>query len=565
MAIIGIDLGTTTCEVSYMRDGKPFLIPGPDGKDIFTSAIAIDNKTKELLIGELAKRMLPIGSKWAVEEIKRLMGSDEKRILGDRELSPIELSAILLKHLKKSAEEFVREPCDRVVITVPANFEDKARNDTKLAGELAGFKVERIVNEPTAAALVLESTEAKNQHLLVFDLGGGTFDVSIIERNEGVLEVKSSSGDRKLGGKDFDRALAQYVRSSFLDEHGVDIFEDKEAYFNLLHACEVAKKELSYSLNTSITIPNIASKDGKPLNLDHEISRVQFESLIAEKITATENAINDALSGAKPKLSMENIDLVLLIGGSTRIPFVREFVNSKVGDTPVSYSDVDPERAVAMGAALQASIIDGDTDTIIMDCVPFSLGTSVISIIDGREIPGLYSEVIPANSPMQRQFNGTFLTVFEDQESVLVEVIQKSGQNDSIWAKDHLLLGSEELSDIPPGPAGQEIEVSFLYNLNGLLDVKAKMVSGGQKIDFKVDSGNRRQISEEEFNRIWEQSEHAKKVKTTIQIAEKRLTTIEHEELKGKVQLLKEAVISGDQELIAKLDDEINDLLFDMD
>ena len=565
MAFIGIDLGTTTCEVCYMRDGKPFLIPGPDGKDIFTSAVAIDNKTKELLIGEQAKRMLPIGSKWAVEEIKRLMGSDEKLFLGDQELSPIELSAMLLKQLKKSAEDYIRETCDRVVITVPANFNDKQRNDTKQAGELAGFIVERLIDEPTAAALVLEGTEANNQHLMVFDLGGGTFDVSIVERNEGVLEVKSSAGDTQLGGKDFDRALAQYVRSGFLDEQGVDIFKDENAYFRLLHACEVAKKELSYSLSTSITIPFIAANEGKPLNLDLEITRAQFESLISEQITTTEKAIKAALSGAKPKLSMEDIDLVLLIGGSTRIPLVREFVNRIVGDTLVSDADVDPERAVAMGAALQTSIIAGDSDTIIMDCVPYSLGTSVISIIDGKEVPGLYSEVIPANSPMQRLFKDTFLTVYEDQERVLVEVIQKSGQNDSIWAKDHLLLGSEELSGIPPGPAGQEIEVSFLYNLNGILDVEARLVSSGQKIDFKVDSGNRRQISEEEFNRLWEQSEHAKKVKTTIQIAEKRLTTIEHEELKGKVQQLKEAVIGGDQELISKLDDEINDLLFDMD
>ena len=563
MAIIGIDLGTTTCEVCYMRDGKPFLIPGPDGKDIFTSAVAFDNKTKELLVGELAKRMLSIGPEWAVEEIKRRMGTDEKLCLGDQELSPVEVSAILLKHLKKSAEDFVQEKCDRAVITVPANFNDKQRNDTKAAGELAGFKVERIINEPTAAALGLEGAEAKDQHLLVYDLGGGTFDVSIIERNEGILEVKSSAGNTQLGGGDFDKALVQHVRNSFKDEHDVDNPDDRVTNFQLLQACEVAKKELSFSLSTSITIPIICQKDSKPLNLDLEITRAQFESLISEQIRATEKSINKAMSEAK--LSMEDIDLVLLVGGSTRIPFVKDFVRGIVEDAQISDSEVDPECAVAIGAALQSSIIDGETDIIIMDRASFSFGTSVTSRINGNEVSGLYSEIIPWNSPFQRTYKDTFMTLYEDQELVRVEVFQKDSQNDGMWSRDHTILGYGELSGIPPGPAGQEVEVSFLCNLDGTLDVEAKVVNTGKKIDFRVDTGNRRQISEEEFNRLWQQSEHAKKVKTTIQIAEKRLTTIDHVELEEKVKQLKEAVISGDQEQVTKLDDEINDLLFDMD
>lgn len=562
MAFIGIDLGTTTSEAAVFKNGRAQLIRDLKGKEITLSVVGINPKTKELEIGDGPFNQLAQYPELTVEEIKRKMGQDIRVKLGDRELRPEEISAILLRKIKEYAEAFLGEPVDRAVITVPANFNDQQRSATKVAGEMAGLKVERIVNEPTAAALAFGADAGGQGKILVYDLGGGTFDVTVLEQMSGVLDVKSSAGDNQLGGKDFDRELANWAAKQFLDETGVDIADDVSAMAKLKQACEVAKKELSFSDQATISVPFIITRDGKPLSLEIDAPRDIFEDLIEPYLERTKKAIGKALRDAS--LEMNDIDAVLLVGGSTRIPAVRCLVMDTLAKEP--RTDIDPDRAVVLGAAIQASIIDGESDAIIMDICPLSLGTSVVSQMNGQWVDGVYSEVLPENTPQLQAKTNTYNTVSDNQTSVNVDIFQKDSLNDSIWCRDHTLLHNQVVDGLTPMPAGQEcIELTYTYNLDGMLDVVVTVKSTGEEVKFSVETNLRNELSTEAIDDLWEKSEKATKVRATILSAEKALRKHgDHPELKAKIDQLKAAVVEGNDALIDKLDEEITDLVFDM-
>ena len=569
MAFIGIDLGTTTSEACIYQDGNPKMIPDLWGKEIIDSVVGVDPSTREIIVGEKANRLLIEHPEDTISQIKRDMGQDIKKKLGNKELNPEEVSALILKYIKKYSEEFLGEEIARAVITVPANFNDLQRNATKKAGELAGFQVERIINEPTAAAMAygIDKQNLK-AHVMVYDLGGGTFDVTILEYHDNILDVKSSAGDNKLGGKDFDEMLVKHVADKFKEDNDVDLHEDRTALNRLTEACEKAKKELSVVKQTSINLPFIATKDNKPLALQFDISRDLFESLIKEKIDRTEKAINKALKDSK--IEKEEIDTILLVGGSTRIPYVKELVKRVMGKDPKA--DIDPDLAVSRGAAIQAAIIDGQEGPIIMDVVALTLGTEVVGNLGGKLVPGLFDPIIPANSPVLKEFSKQYRTVSDNQTEVNIRVYQQDSLNDSMWAKDHTLLPVSEgqsaiLSGIPAAPAGQEaVTIKFFYNSNGLLDVTGIVDSTGEEIKFNVRTTSTGQVTTTNIDELWKNSEKANKVKTTVQIAEKRLKEIgENADLEEKIKQLKKAVLDGDDDRITELDDEINELLFELE
>ena len=543
------------------------MILNESGNDIILSVVGIDPKTKEVIVGKDAKGMIAAHPDNFVQGIKREMGTPELTTMGNQELSPEEISALILRYIKKYSEDMLNDEIDRAVITVPANFNDRQRNATMKAGELAGFTVERLVNEPTAAALAYGLEIKDNKYVMIYDLGGGTFDVTILAYVDEVLAVMASAGDNQLGGKDFDRALCDYVCEEFYKLHGVDVKNDLQTHYRVLSACEEAKKELSFRVSTDINIPFITVKDGKPLNLEMEVTRPTLKSLISSKIDKTATAIHKALDAAN--LKKEYIDTILLVGGSTRIPYVKELVEWVMGMTPKS--EIDPDRAVAMGAAVQASIIDGASDTIISDVVPLSLGIVIRKQIGGkwggRWVEGVYDEIIPANTAMLKEFKKTYYTSYSNQDAVEINVYQKDSMNDSIWAADHTFLGGVRLEGIPRAPAGKKsITVTFLHNLDGIMNVWAVIDSTGDRTSFTVKTDTDVEVTGKNVEDIWEKSEKAHKIKTSIQIAEKRLNEIGgHADLERKIKQLKRAVVQGDDDRISKLGDEISELLFELD
>lgn len=575
--ILGIDLGTTTSEAAIIKKGREKMIIDGDGNDLIASVVGINPKTKKLIVGNKAAGVANGQTKYFITEVKREMGKQKKLTIGDQTLTPTEVSAEILKYIKNLAEEQVGEKIKSAVITVPANFNNKQIDATQKAGKLAGFTVERVIKEPTAAALAycVDNTEDDDFiKLMIYDLGGGTFDVSIGEFQGGmnVLDIKSSAGDMNLGGKDFDRALADYIFEDFEKEYGISLKDEPDTEWRVLEAAETVKKELSFSTETTLNLPFIASKSGKPISYTKDITRKEFESLISEKIDNTAKAIDKALKGAK--LKRNDIDMVLLVGGSTRIPYVQNFVKEEMGD--IIKKDIDPDRAVAIGAAHQASILSGKSDAVIMDVVPLSMGTSVTSEINGQLIHGLYSEVLPAQTPYSKESEPKqYFMVLDNQEVVNIEVFQKNDiENDSMWAADHTLIGNKRVDGIPPAEAGKEsITLTYCYNLDGKLDVKVVIDSIDKEEIFQVSTNDNGSIKDAEYEdepstpdlSEWEKSALAKEYKSTIQIAEKRLKDKSHKKLESILNDLKIGIIDNDKTKSEDLADEINDLLFDLD
>lgn len=563
MAIIGIDLGTTTSEATVYRNGRPEVLRDRQGNEIVRSVVGIHHKTRELIIGDLAYNQLVNHPELTVEEIKREMGKKVTIPFGDSRLRPEEISTILLKKIKEYAEEFLGESVDSAVITVPANFNDQQRSATTVAGELAGLQVERIVNEPTAAALAFGFDTNYEGKLLVYDLGGGTFDVTILEQSSGILDIKSSSGDNKLGGKDFDRELAEWAASEFESAHGVNLRSDDRAMRHLRQVCEKAKHELSFVEEANILSTAIVVNDGVPLSLDLEVTRETFENLISKYLERTARAIDKALRDAK--LDSKDIDDVILVGGSTRIPAVHELVERKLGRKP--RTDVDPDRAVALGAAIQASIIRGESDIIIMDVCPLSLGTGVVANINGQLVPDVYDEILPANTPHLTKHTEPYHTLHDNQESVDVGIYQKDSLQDSLWCRDHTLLHSRVIEGLTPLPAGEEsLELSYTYNSDGMLDVEVKVSSTGKVESFSVHTNLQSELSAENVESLWQSSKRASEIRAAIHSAEKKLKEIgEHKLLEQKLAELKKALIEGDDPLIDRLDNELTDIVFDLE
>lgn len=487
--VIGIDLGTTNSCVAVMEGGEPVVIANAEGNRTTPSVVAFKNG--ERIIGEAAKRQAITNPDNTVISIKRHMGTSYKVSLEGNEYTPQQISAMILQKLKADAESYLGQPVTQAVITVPAYFNDSQRQATKDAGKIAGLEVLRIVNEPTAAALAYGVDKAEDQTVLVYDLGGGTFDVSILELSEGFFEVKATSGDNQLGGDDFDQVIIDYLVSEFKKEHGIDLSKDRMAQQRLKDAAEKAKKDLSGVLTTTISLPFITADATGPKHLEMNLTRAKFEELSAHLVERTMGPTRQALKDAG--LTPNDIDKVILVGGSTRIPAVQEAIKKFIGKEP--HKGVNPDEVVALGAAVQAGVLTGDVkDVVLLDVTPLSLGIETLG--------GVFTKLIDRNTTIPTSKSQVFSTAADNQTSVEIHVLQGERQ----MAADNKTLGRFTLSDIPPAPRGvPQIEVSFDIDANGIVNVRAKDLGTGkeQRITITANSG----LSEEEIERMVKEAE----------------------------------------------------------
>ncbi|QCJ43523.1 molecular chaperone DnaK [Bacillus sp. S3] len=487
--IIGIDLGTTNSCVSVLEGGEPKVIPNPEGNRTTPSVIAFKNGERQ--VGEVAKRQA-ITNPNTIMSIKRHMGTNHKEHIEGKDYTPQELSAIILQYLKSYAEDYLGEEVTKAVITVPAYFNDAERQATKDAGRIAGLEVERIINEPTAAALAygLDKTD-QDQTILVYDLGGGTFDVSILELGDGVFEVKSTAGDNRLGGDDFDQVIIDYLVDQFKKENGIDLSQDKMALQRLKDAAEKAKKDLSGVSSTQISLPFITAGAAGPLHLEVTLSRAKFDELSAHLVERTMGPTRQALSDAG--LSASQLDKVILVGGSTRIPAVQEAIKKVTGQEP--HRGVNPDEVVAMGAAVQGGVITGDVkDVVLLDVTPLSLGIETMG--------GVFTKLIDRNTTIPTSKSQVFSTAADNQTAVDIHVLQ----GERPMAADNKTLGRFQLSDIPPAPRGiPQIEVNFDIDKNGIVNVRAKDLGTNkeQQITIKSSTG----LSDEEIQKMVREAE----------------------------------------------------------
>ncbi|MBA1336042.1 MAG: Chaperone protein DnaK [Firmicutes bacterium] len=563
--IIGIDLGTSTSEVAILENGKPMVIKNREGDMITPSVVGINGKG-EIIAGREAKDQYLLRPRDTVIEVKRLMGSGRKVKMGDKEYTPEEISSHILKYLKGCAEDYLGEPATRAVITVPAYFTDEQRRATVEAGRLAGFKVERIINEPTAAALAYGIDHMEdNLHVLVYDLGGGTLDVTVLEMFEGVLEVKASSGNNRLGGKDFDERLMKEIIRYFEDQTGVDISEDPRAAARLKNAVEECKIALSSQIGYRIELPLLAEKDGSPLALEKTVSRNEFENLIRDLVESTRQPIEAALKDAG--LEPQDIDIVLPVGGSTRIPLVMKFLKEVLGQEPRAL--VDPDLAVASGAAIQAGILadelSAEKDILITDVCPYTLGTEVLSFFGGFPVDDVYDIIIPRNTTIPVTRKKVYGTVADNQQAVDIKVYQ----GDYKKASRNNLLGKFTLSGIPPAPAFTEkIEIGFTYDANGILQVEGTILSNGQRAGLTIETAGVEMEPELDLGK-WKEAPGARKYRGLIRRAEKALKAGGNQLFEGEldelVRDIKKALLKGESNRLKELEEELTDLLYDLE
>ena len=465
--IIGIDLGTTNSEVAIIENGRPIIIP-VGGEKILPSVVGRDPATGRFLVGREARNQYIVHPRHTVRSIKRRMGKPEKVQLGDELYTPEEISAMILKRLKVAAEEYLGAPVAKAVITVPAFFNDVQRHATKTAGEIAGLDVVRILNEPTAAALAHGLLRQEDQICLVYDLGGGTFDVSVVERSGDVLEVLASHGNTALGGDDFDAIVRDRLLKGFKDENGIDLAQNLRALARLTQAAEKLKIALSDAPFSEVREEFIAANKGTPLNLIREISRADLESWIGSLIESTQTSIDRALEDAH--LVPDKIRKILLVGGSTRIPLVWRLLEEKLGRLP--HAEVDPALVVALGAAVQGGILAGEEiDIILVDVAAHSLGIEVEEYAHSIWIPHFFSRIIARNTAIPARRSDVYTTLIDDQDAVRIKIYQ----GDREIATQNTLLGEFVIEGLRPAPAGKpEIVVSFDYDTSGMLHVAAE-------------------------------------------------------------------------------------------
>src|SRR6056297_2313066 len=535
--ILGIDLGTTNSAFAVMEGGDPEIIVNGEGDRTTPSVVAF--KDGEKLVGKAVQN-----PDHTIQSIKRHMGEDDYTVdLEGEEYTPEQVSAMTLQKIKRDAEEYLGEEVEKAVITVPAYFSDRQRQATKDAGEIAGFEVERIINEPTAAAMAYGLDDESDQTVLVYDLGGGTFDVSILELGGGVYEVVATNGDNELGGDDWDHAIIDYLADDFEDEYGIDLREDRQALQRLTEAAEEAKIELSNRKESNVTLPFIASDEDGPKDLEASITRAKFESLTSDLVERTVGPTEQALEDAG--YSKSDIDEVILVGGSTRMPMVQEKVDELTGQEPKK--NVNPDEAVALGAAIQGGVLSGDVDDIVLvDVTPLSLGVEVKG--------GLFERLIEKNTTIPTEESKVFTTAQANQTSVQIRVFQ--GEREI--AEENELLGEFMLSGIPPAPAGTpQIEVTFSIDADGIVNVSAEDQGSGNAESITIEGGAG--LSDEEVERMQEEAEqHAEEDQERRERIEAR------NEAEGAVQraesLLEENEEQVDDDLEADIRDAIEDV-----
>ena len=503
--VLGIDLGTTFSCMAIMEAGTPIVIPNAEGGRTLPSVVAF-TRDGERLVGSLARRQAITNPTRTIQSIKRKMGSTEKIPIDEKAYTPQEISAMILQKLKADAEAYLGEKITKAVITTPAYFNDAQRQATKDAGKIAGLDVLRIINEPTASALAYGIDKEKDATVLVYDLGGGTFDVSILTLGDGVFEVKATSGNNFLGGDDFDKRVIDYLVEEFRKKEGIDLRTDPIAMQRLRDAAENAKIELSQKVKTNINLPYITSGPTGPKFLDIDLSRAKFEQLIGDLVESTVQPVRQALADAK--MTPENIDHVLLVGGSTRVPLVQETIKKILHKDPDK--GINPDECVAIGAAIQGAVLTGETkDIVLLDVTPLTLGIETLG--------GIATKLIERNTTIPTRKSQIFSTAADGQTSVEIHVFQ----GERALAKDNFTLGRFQLTGIPPAPRGiPQIEVTFDIDANGIIHVSAKDLGSGNEQNITI-KGDRR-LSDDEIKRMVNQAkafeEEDKKKREEIEI-----------------------------------------------
>ena len=564
--IIGIDLGTTNSEVAVMEAGKPQVIKSSEGNPYFPSVVAF-TKDGEKIVGEPAKRQAVVNPEGTIMRIKRKMGTSEKVNVHGKDYSPEQISAFILQKIKADTEDFLGEKITDAVITVPAYFDDDQRQATKTAGEIAGFTVRRIINEPTAAALSF-GLEQKGEHkIAVYDLGGGTFDITLMEVGDGVFEVLSTNGDTHLGGSDMDQTLVDYMATEFHKKHKVDLRKDAKALQRLVEAAENAKIELSSTLKTTINLPYVTATDTGPLHLEMELTRAQLDKLVSPIVEKTMQPCKQALKDSK--LTSSDIDHIVLVGGPTRMPVVQKKVQEIFGKK--AERGVDPMECVAIGAAIQAGVLSGDVekDIVLLDVTPLTLSIETLG--------GISTSLIDRNTTIPTKKSKIFSTAADNQTSVEINVLQ----GERPMATDNKSIGRFHLDGILPAPRGvPQIEVTFDIDVNGILNVSAKDLGTGKEQSIRITGSTK--LSDQEIEKAKQEAQqHAEEDKNrkekieirnnadalvnstekTLEELKDKFSSEDKEKLETAVKELKEALTGDDLDNIKAKSDSLSQVL----